>query len=322
MALHEPRVFVTRRIPDRALRLLQAHADTRVWPDPLPPIPDALRHECARADGLFCLLTDHVDAALLDAAPRLKVISTMSVGYDHIEVDACRARNLLLGYTPGVLDDATADLAFALLMATARRIAEADRYVRAGEWRTWSPDLLTGAEVHDATLGLIGFGRIGQAVARRAVGFGMRVGYASRAPRPEVAEPLGAEYLPLEALLRRSDFVSLHVPLTPETSPLIGARELAWMKPTARLINTSRGPVVDPGALTNALAEGRIAGAGLDVFETEPLPMDSPLLRLPNVTLLPHIGSATVATREKMARMAAENLVAGLRGQPLPHPIP
>ena len=321
MALHEPTVFVTRSIPEEALRIVRAAADARVWPGELPPSPEELREACARADGLYCMLTDIVDEALLDAAPRLKVISTMSVGYDHIDVAAFRARGIHLGHTPGVLDETTADLAFALILASGRRIGEADRFVREGRWETWSPMFMTGQEVHGATLGIVGLGRIGQAVARRAQGFGMRLLYHSRTPKPE-AEALGAEYRSLDDLLRESDFVSLHVPLSAETRGLIGAPELALMKPTAHLVNTARGPVVDQRALYEALKAGRIAGAGIDVFEAEPVPPGDPLLTLENVTLLPHIGSATVATRTKMARMAAENLAAGLQGRPLPHPIP
>lgn len=321
MALYEPSVFVTRRIPEEALRILQGCADVRVWPEEMPPSPEALREGCAKSDGLFCMLTDAIISDLLDAAPKLKVISTMSVGYDHIDVGACRERGILLGHTPGVLDETTADLAFALLLASARRIAEADRFTRAGKWETWTPDLMTGQEVNGATLGIVGFGRIGQAMARRARGFGMRLLYTSRSPKPE-AEALGAERRSLDDLLRESDFVSLHVPLSEETRGMIGARELALMKPTAHLINTARGPVVDQKALFETLAAKRIAGAGIDVFEAEPVAEDEPLLTLENVTVLPHIGSATVATRLKMAKMAAENLAAGLQGKPLPHPIP
>jgi glyoxylate reductase len=322
MALHEPTVFITRHIPDEALRRIQSGADVRVWPDPLPPPPEELRKACATVEGLFCMLTDAVNEELLDSAPKLRVVSTMSVGYDHIDVTACRKRGILLGNTPGVLDEATADLAFALMMASARRIAEADRFVRAGEWKTWSPDLMTGQEIHQATLGIVGFGRIGQAMARRATGFDMRLLYHSRNPKPEAAEALGAEYRSLDDLLKESDFVSLHVPLTSETRHMIGERELGLMKPTAHLINTARGPVVDPVALYEALSERKIAGAGLDVFEVEPVPIDEPLIRLENVIVLPHIGSATVPTRARMAMMAAENLLAGLQGKPLPHPIP
>jgi lactate dehydrogenase-like 2-hydroxyacid dehydrogenase len=320
MALHEPSVFVTRHIPDAALRIVQSAAATTVWPDPMPPSPEQLRDACLSAEGLYCLLTDRVDESLLNACPRLKVVSTMSVGYDHIDVAACRKRNIPVGNTPGVLDETTADLAFALLLAAGRRIVEADSFTRKGEWKTWSPDLMTGQEIHGSTLGIVGFGRIGQAMARRAIGFDMKTLYNSRNPKPE-AKSLSAEYRSLDDLLKESDFVSLHVPLTPETRRMIGTRELELMKPTAYLINTSRGPVVDPAALYDALTNHRIAGAGLDVFDEEPVPIYEPLLTLDNITVLPHIGSATVATRTKMACMAAENLVAGLQGKPLPHPV-
>jgi lactate dehydrogenase-like 2-hydroxyacid dehydrogenase len=320
MALHEPSVFVTRHVPDAALRIVQSAAAVTVWPDPMPPSPEQLRDACRSVEGLYCLLTDKVDEALLDACPRIKVVSTMSVGYDHIDVAACRKRNIPVGNTPGVLDETTADLAFALLLASGRRIVEADSFTRKGEWKTWSPDLMTGQEIHGATLGIVGFGRIGQAMARRAKGFDMKILYNSRAPKPE-AESLGAKYRSLDDLLRESDFVSLHVPLTPETRRMIGTNELELMKPTAYLINTSRGPVVDPEALYDALVNRRIAGAGLDVFDEEPVPLYEPLLTLDNITVLPHIGSATVATRTKMACMAAENLVAGLQGKPLPYPV-
>ena len=322
MALHEPTVLITRRIPEAALRLVQAAGETRVWPDPLPPLPKQLRDACKDAHGLFCMLTDRIDSALLDVCPHLRVVSTMSVGVDHIDLDACRRRGIVVGNTPGVLDETTADLAFALLLASARRIGEADRLVRAGGWQTWSPEFMSGQEVHGATLGIVGFGRIGQALARRAKGFGMCLLYAARSQKPDAESDLGATYCALDDLLRESDFVSLHVPLTPETRHMIGERELARMKPTAHLINTARGGVVDPGALFRALSGGRIAGAGLDVFEMEPVSKDDPLLSLENVTALPHIGSATVATRTKMAVMAAENLVAGVKNRPLPHPVP
>jgi lactate dehydrogenase-like 2-hydroxyacid dehydrogenase len=243
------------------------------------------------------------------------VISNYAVGVDNIDVAAATARGIMVGNTPGVLTEATADLTWALMMAVARRLGEAERVLRAGKWRSWSPQLLLGQEVFGASLGIIGFGRIGQAVARRAGGFGMRVRYHSRT-RPPVS---GVEYADLETLLRSSDFVSIHTPLTGETRGIIGRRELAMMKPTAILVNTARGPVVDQEALVAALREGRIAGAGLDVFAVEPLPMDDPLRTLENVVLLPHIGSAGVATRKRMALMAAENLIAGIRGERPPY---
>jgi glyoxylate reductase len=310
-----PRVFVTRRLPGDALDDLRALADVEVWPDETPPPYGDLVTHARDADGLLCMLTDRVDAALIEAATRLRVISTMAVGYDNIDVVAATARGIPVGNTPGVLTETTADLAFALLLAAARRITEAERYLRDGNWRTWGPSLLLGRDVHGATLGIVGFGKIGQAVARRARGFDMRVLYSSRSP---VTTDL-ADRVELDTLLRESDFVSLHVPMTPDTENMIAERELKLMKPTVMLINTARGGVVDQQALVRALHEGWIAAAGLDVMETEPIPDDDPLLRAPNVVLLPHIGSASHATRERMAVMAVENCIAGLRGERLPN---
>lgn len=313
------RVFVTRRLPGDALDRLGRAADLDVWPDDLPPLYDELARRAAGADGLICLLTDRIDAALLDGAPRLRVVSNVAVGYDNIDVAAATGRGIAVGNTPGVLTETTADLAFALMLAAARRIVEAERCVREGRWRTWDPHLLLGYDVHGATLGIVGFGQIGRSVARRARGFDMRVLYASRSA---AADADGAERVGLDELLRAADFVSLHVPLTPRTRHLIGEPELRAMKRTAVVVNTSRGPVVDQAALVRALEEGWIAAAGLDVAEVEPVPPGDALLRAPNVTLLPHIGSASHATRERMASMAADNCLAGLRGEPLPHPVP
>jgi glyoxylate reductase len=314
------KVYITRPIAEEAIALVQAVAEIALWPEPEAPPPyDVLRREVRDAEGLLCLLTDRIDADLIGAAERLRVISNMAVGYDNIAVAAATARGIMVCNTPGVLTQTTADLAWALIMAAARRIAEAERHLRAGKWRSWSPQLMLGQDVHGATLGIIGFGRIGQAVARRAGGFGMRILYADTEPRPEAEQALGAERAELAELLRQSDFVTIHTPLTPETRHLIGPAELALMKPTAVLVNTARGPVVEESALAAALRQGRIFAAGLDVFETEPLPMDSPLLGLDNVVLLPHIGSASVATRARMARMAAENVVAALEGRRPPY---
>ena len=296
-------------------------AEVEVWPEPLPPSRDVLKAKAADADGLLCLLTDRIDEELLAGAPRLKVVSQMAVGYDNIDVQACTARGVVVGNTPGVLTETTADLAFALLLATARNLVEAERYTRSGEWRTWSPMLLTGPDVHHATLGIVGMGRIGYEMARRAHGFQMRIVYTARNPHPDVERDFGAQHVALDTLLAAGDFVSLHLPFSPATKHFIGAAELARMRPSALLINTARGPIVDQSALVSALQTGTIAGAGLDVFEIEPLPLDDPLLRLPNVTLLPHIGSASTATRTRMAELAAENLVCGLLGKPLPHPV-
>jgi len=288
----------------------------RVWDDPdLPPSRDVLLREVQEVDGLLCLLTDAVDDKVIAAGRKLRVISNYAVGYDNVDVAAATARGIMVCNTPGVLTETTADLAWTLLMAAARRIVEADAHLRGGEWKSWSPQLMLGQDIHGATLGLVGLGRIGEAVARRARGFGMRLLYADAARKPEVEAACRAEFVDLETLLRTADFVSLHTPLTEETRHLIGAEQLSWMKPTAVLINTSRGPVVDQQALAEVLREGRIFAAGLDVFESEPIPTDDPLLELDNVILLPHIASASVATRTKMANMAADNLIDGLGGQ-------
>ncbi len=269
---------------------------------------------------MLSLLTDRVDDELLTAAgPGLQVVSNFAVGYDNIDVSACVRRGVAVGNTPGVLTETTADLAFTLLMAVARRLPEGDRYVRAGPWRTWGPMLLLGVDVHDATLGIVGFGRIGQDVARRAHGFGMRILYHDVKPvAGEVSRPLGAAFVPLDELLAASDFVSLHVNLTDETRHLINAVTLAAMKPTAVLVNTSRGPIIDQIALADALRDGTIWAAALDVTDPEPIAPDDPLVGLDNCLVVPHIASATRATRGKMAAMAAANLLAGVRGEPLP----
>jgi glyoxylate reductase len=304
------RIFVTRDLPFGAVdRLRDAH-EVDVWDDPMPPPPEALRERAAGADGLLATLTEQIDAELLDAAPGLRAIANMAVGTDNVDLDAARARGIAVGNTPGVLTDATADLAFALLLALARRLPEGEAMVRAGEWRTWEPAGLLGADVAGATLGIVGWGRIGQAMARRGEGFGMEVLHNSR-----------SSGLPLGELLERSDYVSLHTPLTSQTRHLIDDAALARMRPTARLVNTSRGGVVDQAALRRALVEGRIAGAALDVTDPEPLPAGDPLLDAPNLLVVPHLGSATVRTREKMADMAADNLLAALAGEPMPYPV-
>jgi lactate dehydrogenase-like 2-hydroxyacid dehydrogenase len=270
--------------------------------------------------GLVCLLTDRVDAALMDAAgPGLSVISQMAVGYDNIDVTAATERGIPVGNTPGVLTETTADFAFALLMAAARRIVEGVAYVREGKWVTWGPTLLMGQDVHGATLGIIGFGRIGQEVARRARGFGMRVLFYDPSTRGQAGAALGAEKAPFAQVLAESDFLSLHVPLTEETRGMIGEAELKKMKRTVVLVNTARGPVVDPAALYHALRVGEIAYAALDVTDPEPIPPDDPLLTLDNCVVVPHIASSSRASRGKMATMAADNLTAGLQGERLPH---
>ena len=319
-----PNVFVSRIIPEEGLAVIRAACEMDLWDGDLPPPRDELLRRVAGCDGVLTLLTDRVDDEFLDAAgKKLRVVSNYAVGFDNIDVGACALRGIPIGNTPGVLTDTTADLAWALLMAAARRLPEGDRYVRDGNWKTWGPLLLLGPDVHGATMGIVGFGRIGQAVARRAQGFGMEILYhdVQELPR-EVTEPFGATFLPLEELLARSDFVSLHVNLSEVTRHLINAETLSWMKPTAVLVNTSRGPVVDQRALADALRDGVIWAAGLDVTDPEPIPMDDPLVGLDNCLIVPHIASASRATRGKMAAMAAANLVAGVRGERLPTEVP
>jgi lactate dehydrogenase-like 2-hydroxyacid dehydrogenase len=319
----KPRVLVTRVIPDAGLDRVREACEVDLWEDELPPPHEELLARVAGKDGLLSLLTDRVDDELLDAAgPQLKVVSNFAVGFDNIDVPALTRRKVPAGNTPGVLTETTADLAFALLMAAARRIPESVDYVRAGKWRTWGPMLLMGVDVHGATLGIVGFGRIGREMARRGRGFGMRILYHDVQPAtPEDEAELGARRVEMAELLRESDFVSLHVNLTDETHHLIDADALRAMKSSAVLVNTSRGPVVDPDALERALRDGEIFAAGLDVTEPEPLPADHPLVRLPNCVVVPHIASASRVTRDRMAEMAAANLLAGLRGEPLPTPI-
>jgi glyoxylate reductase len=310
----KPRVFVTRVIPSAGLDLVRAACDATVWEDELPPPRDVLLRETRDADGLLSLLTDAVDAALMDACPRLRVVSNFAVGYDNIDIPAATARGIVVGNTPGVLTETTADFAFTLMLSAARRVVEGADYVRAGKWRTWGPMLLTGPDVHHATLGLVGLGRIGVEMAKRARGFDMRVLYSDVVRREDLEREHGIEYVSLADLLAQADFVSLHTPLAPATHHLIGREQLRAMKPSAILVNTSRGPVVDSAALVAALRAGEIAGAALDVTEPEPLPADHPLVGLPNCLVVPHIASASIATRAAMARIAAENLLAGLEG--------
>lgn len=312
------RVFVTRELPGTALQRLAAETDMHVWTGSGSPDPETLRAKAARSDGLLCLLTDTIDEALLGAAPSLKVVSSMSVGIDHVDVAALSARGIPLGYTPGVLVDATADLTFALLLSAARRLPESQAFLRSGKWtweRRWEPDLLLGRDLTGATLGLIGLGAIGQAVARRAQGFGLRVlGWT-----PSGREVPGVESASLDDVVAAADFLSLHLALTESTRHIINAQALQSMKPGAILINTARGPLVDEAALVEALKNQTIGGAALDVFDAEPVGADHPLLALPSVVAAPHIGSATLGTRSCMANLAVDNLLAGLRGEPMPH---
>ena len=316
------KVFITRRLPNIDLEQLHQIAEVETWREKQPPPYSILLDKVRQIDGLLCLLTDSIDRQLIETGTSLQVISQMAVGYDNIDVAAATARGIPVGNTPGVLTDATADLTWALLMAAARRIVEAEKFVRAGQWQTWEPTLLLGADLTGSTLGIVGFGRIGQAVARRARGFDMKVLYYSR-HRKELAleRSLGVEYATLETLLSESDFVSLHASLSAETYHLIDDRSFELMKSSAILINTARGAMVDEQALYRALSTNRIAGAALDVTDPEPIPLDSPLLKLNNVIITPHIGSASYRTRTKMAQMAVNNLIAGLEAKRLPHCI-
>ncbi len=312
------KVLVTHRLPGARIHALAQYCDMNVWMGPGLLPPETLREELADCQGLICLLTDRLDRELIQAMPRLEFVSSMSVGVDHVDVAALTERGIPLGNTPGVLVDTTADTAFALLLAAARRVPEADQFVRQGNWRQdnrWSPEFFTGKDVSGATLGIIGLGAIGQAVARRAAGFGMQVLGWNRTPR----EVPGVDPVSLEELLLRSDFVSVNVALTADTRDLLDARRIAMMKPGAVLVNTARGGIVDERALAEALSRGQLYAAGIDVFEREPVASDNPLLALPNVVVAPHIGSATVLTRARMADLAAENALAALRGQAMPH---
>jgi glyoxylate reductase len=302
------RVFVTRSLPGDALGRLSAAHETDVWPDRLPPPADELLARTSSAEGLLSLLTDQVDAGLIAACPDLRAISNYAVGVDNVDVGAATERGIPVGNTPDVLTESTADLALALMLGIARRIVEGEMFVRAGDWVTWEPGLLLGHDLHESTVGIVGFGRIGRAVARRLAGFGCEVLHNSRSGG-----------VPLEGLLERSDFVTLHCPLTPDTRGLIGDEALRRMKPTAYLVNTARGPIVDTDALRRALGAGEIAGAALDVTDPEPMPGDHPLIEAPNLLVIPHLGSATHATRERMADMAVDNLLAGLAGERMPN---
>ena len=304
------KVFVTRRLPGDALDRLAAEHEVEVWPEQLPPGRQELLARAPELEGLLSLLTDPVDAELIGAAPRLRAISNYAVGVDNVDLEAAAERGIPVGNTPDVLTDTTADLAVALMLGISRHLVEGDAYVRRGEWRTWETGLLLGHDLHGATVGIVGFGRIGRAVGRRLEGFGCEILHTSSSGGVALGE-----------LLDRSDFVSVHSPLTAETRGLIGDEALARMKPTAYLVNTARGPIVDSEALARALHAGRIAGAALDVTDPEPLPGGHPLLEAPNLLVLPHLGSATQATRARMADIAVDNLLAGLAGERMPHSV-
>lgn len=317
MNTHLPTVLVTHTLPEGWLDLLQDNCRLIIGPPDWNSISADLIAHLAEAEGIYSLLTIRIDAETLSKAPRLKVISNMAVGFDNIDVAACTQRGIPVGHTPGVLTDGTADLTMAILLAAARRLLEANTDARMGRWTTWSPTGWLGRDLSGATLGIIGMGQIGQAVAKRAHGFGMRIVYCDSLPRKELEEELDALRLDFQELLPLSDFISLHVPLSPQTRQMINSDALGNMKKTAILINTSRGPVVDTQALIQALEENWIGGAALDVTDPEPLPADHKLFSLRNCLVVPHIGSATWNTRKRMAELACENLLAGLQGRHL-----
>ncbi len=318
-----PKILVTRKIPAAGLACLDGKANYRILRTQGVPSYDEVKAAVRGADAILPLLTERIDGDILDNAPTVKVVANMAVGFDNVDVAAATARGVMVTNTPGVLTETTADFAWALLMAAARRVVEGDRFTRDGRWKTWEPEGLLGQDLYGATLGIIGFGRIGSAVARRAVGFDMDVIYYNPSPLKgearQVAEDVGARSADFEELMRESDFISVHVPLTADTRHLIGEGALALVKPTAVLVNTSRGPVVDPAALYQALSSGGLWAAALDVFEKEPVVPDDPLLSLPNLVVAPHLGSASVTTRNRMAVMAAENALAALAGHRPPN---
>ena len=315
------KIYVTRTIPDQALSVLKQCGAMQLWqPDKVVP-RDTLLRAIQDTQALLCMVTDRIDDELLGHAPHLKIVANMAVGYDNVDVPALSRRGVLLTNTPGVLTETTADLTFALILGIARRIAEADQFVRDGGWQSWGPLFFVGHDVHHATLGIIGLGRIGTQVAKRAKGFDMRVLYTNRSRNQEAEETLGCSPVDLPTLLRESDFVCVHAPLSPDTRHMLSTPQFQLMKKTAFIINVARGPLVNQRALYEALRAGVIAGAALDVTDPEPIPMDDPLLSLKNCLIIPHLGSASLATRTRMATLAAENIVAFLNGQQPPTPV-
>jgi glyoxylate reductase len=316
----KPKVYITRELPERGLNIIRKYFDVEVWPDYAPPPKSVIIDKVKDVDALGSLLSDKIDIEVFNAAPKLKIVSQLAVGFDNIDITEATKRGIYVTNTPEVLTDTTADFAWSLLMAVARRIVEADKYVRTGQWKvSWHPAMLAGRDIHHATIGVVGAGRIGYAVAQRAKGFDMKILFYDVVPRPEIEKDLGAKKVDMDTLLKESDFVSIHVPLMKETHHLINAEKLKLMKKTAYLVNNSRGPVVDEKALYEALKKGQIAGAGLDVFEQEPTPLDNPLLKLDNVVVAPHISSASLETRSKMSEMVAENLVSFFQGKRPPN---
>lgn len=315
----KPKVFVSRVLPDVGMKLIKDACEAEIWTDPLPPPAAVLRQKIAGCDGLVSLLTDRIDGDLLDRAPQLKVVSNFAVGFNNIDVAACTQRGVAIGNTPGVLTDATADMAFCLLIGAARRLVEGHQYSLSGKWKTWEPLGHLGQDLAGRTIGIIGMGRIGYALAKRCHGgWDMKVLYYDVHPSEKAEKDFGAQKVDLDTLLRQSDFISLHADLNPNTRGMIGKEQFEKMKKSAILINTARGPLVDQKALASALRSGTIFAAGLDVTDPEPPTRDDPLLSLPNVIIAPHIASATFQTRNQMAEICAKNLIAGVQGQPLP----
>ena len=316
--MFKPRVYVTRQIFPDALDLIEKFAELELWPDDEPPSPEQLMEAMSNVDGAIINVMDRIDAPLLDAAPKLRVLSQVAAGLDNIDIPEATKRDIMVGYTPGVLAKSTADLAFALLLAVARRVVESDKWVREGNWKiSHHPMFWLGSEVNGSTLGILGLGGIGLEMAKRGLGFDMKVLYHSRTRKRDLEKEYGLKYASFKRVLAESDFLSIHVPLTPQTNHFIGEKQLKMMKPSSILVNLSRGPVVDTDALHQALTKGTIAGAGLDVFDPEPVPTDHPILGLDNVVVLPHIGSASNRSRRAMHLLAARNLVAGLNGNRL-----
>ena len=316
----KPKVYVTRDMPERGLRKIKEKFDAEVWPEYAPPPKKLIIEKAAKVDALATLLSDKIDAEVFDAAPKLKIVAQMAVGFDNIDLAEATKRGIYVTNTPGVLTETTADFAWTLLMAVARRVAEGDRYVRTGKWKVgWHPMMLQGRDVYGATLGIVGLGRIGCAIALRAKGFNMKVLYNDVIRRPDFEKEYGIEFVEMDYLFKNADFITVNVPLMKETFHLVNEQKLKMMKKTAYIINNARGPVVDEKALYKALKEGWIAGAGLDVFEQEPTTMDNPLLKLDNVVVAPHISSASFETRARMAEMVADNLIAFFEGKTPPN---
>lgn len=314
------KVYVTREMPERGLKIIKEEFDAEVWSDYAPPPKKVIIEKAAKVDALATLLSDKIDAEVFDAAPKLKIVAQMAVGFDNIDIPEATKRGIYVTNTPGVLTETTADFAFALLIAAARRVAEADRYVRSGQWKVgWHPMMLQGRDVCGATLGIVGLGRIGLAIAKRAKGFDMKVLYYDVIRRQDYEKEYGIEFTEMDQLFKTADFVTINTPLTKETTHLVDEKKLKSMKKTAIIVNNARGPIVDEKALYRALKEGWIAGAGLDVFEQEPTPLTNPLLKLDNVVVAPHISSASYETRARMAEMVAENLIAYFDGRTPPN---